>query len=153
MRQRRPVHAGDGAGLDPVRLGERGGTDTAEITMQTLPPHTHASGLEDHSHTLPAHTHEASLLATLNAPDTNDPSGAAFATFPGGNIYGTGTLDLSLAAGSTSVTPTAVETRPDTGGAPRTQPAGDGNSSIPVVAPGLVLRFCMVTDGVYPALR
>ena len=41
LRGRSPVHAGDGAGLSDVRLGERGGAETSQLTVAELPAHAH----------------------------------------------------------------------------------------------------------------
>lgn len=41
MRGRSWVHAGTGPGLDPVRLGERGGSLTTTLVVNNLPSHSH----------------------------------------------------------------------------------------------------------------
>jgi len=41
MRGRAPVHAGNGAGLPNVNLGEHGGNPTTILTEANLPSHTH----------------------------------------------------------------------------------------------------------------
>lgn len=41
LRGRIPVHAGDGPGLSPVRIGERGGAENAIVAPAELPVHNH----------------------------------------------------------------------------------------------------------------
>lgn len=41
MRGRIPIHAGDGPGLSPRRLGSKGGTEAETVTPNQLPSHTH----------------------------------------------------------------------------------------------------------------
>ena len=41
MRSRAPMHPGNGPGLTQRRLGERGGTATASLSVSTMPLHTH----------------------------------------------------------------------------------------------------------------
>jgi len=42
LRSRSPVHAGDGPGLQPIRLGQKGGTEQFTITTANLPSHSHS---------------------------------------------------------------------------------------------------------------
>lgn len=52
MRGRVSVHAGNGPGLSPRSLGEKGGQETVTLTTQQVPSHTHtaiASGGGAHS--------------------------------------------------------------------------------------------------------
>jgi microcystin-dependent protein len=42
LRDRMPMMAGTGPGLDPRRLGETGGADTVKLDLGTMPNHTHA---------------------------------------------------------------------------------------------------------------
>lgn len=41
LRGRVPVHAGDGPGLSPRRLGAKGGAESVTVTTNQLPSHTH----------------------------------------------------------------------------------------------------------------
>ena len=41
LRGRAPMHAGNGAGLSPHRLGERAGAETVTLNLSQLPAHTH----------------------------------------------------------------------------------------------------------------
>ncbi|MCM2371003.1 tail fiber protein [Aporhodopirellula aestuarii] len=41
LRGRTPIHAGNGPGLSPVRLGEKGGTEYVTLSESQLPSHNH----------------------------------------------------------------------------------------------------------------
>ena len=41
LRGRAPIHAGHGPGLTPHTLGQKGGEETAALTVNHLPNHTH----------------------------------------------------------------------------------------------------------------
>ncbi|GAB4308503.1 MAG: tail fiber protein [Phototrophicales bacterium] len=41
LRGRIPIHAGQGTGLSPRRLGQKGGEETVTLTVNQLPPHNH----------------------------------------------------------------------------------------------------------------
>ena len=41
MRGRIPIHAGDGPGLFPRRLGSKGGVEKVTLTVNQIPSHTH----------------------------------------------------------------------------------------------------------------
>ncbi len=41
LRGRVPIHAGEGPGLSPRRLGAKGGAENVSLTVNQLPPHDH----------------------------------------------------------------------------------------------------------------
>jgi microcystin-dependent protein len=43
LRGRVPVHAGQGSGLSPRNLADRGGEETVTLTLNQVPLHTHAA--------------------------------------------------------------------------------------------------------------
>ncbi|QUL37815.1 phage tail protein [Erythrobacter sp. JK5] len=49
MRGRVVMHEGNGPGLDPKNLGERGGVNTNTLTVNNLPPHNHTATLHAES--------------------------------------------------------------------------------------------------------
>ncbi len=81
LRNRAPLHPGQGPGLSDRLLGETGGEDNHTLTTQEMPAHTH----------------------TVNASTTGAPSTSPTNRFPGQvptlNLYGTAT-DATMAAGS-----------------------------------------------------
>ena len=64
LQQRLPMHPGRGPGLTQRRLGETGGSDTATLTAQQIPAHSHT------------------VQAANAAPTSNSPAGAYPATAP-----------------------------------------------------------------------
>jgi microcystin-dependent protein len=42
LRGRVPVHPGNGPGLSPYQLGQRGGTESVTLNTTQIPPHSHA---------------------------------------------------------------------------------------------------------------
>lgn len=76
LRSRVPVHANNGQagpGLQPVRLGESGGTSTLALTSANLPQHTHGTLINKVTATTNDPT--GGVLAMANYPDatTGDP--------------------------------------------------------------------------------
>lgn len=61
LRSRAPVHKGDGPGLSPRKLGEKGGTETVTLTTNQIPSHAH------------------NLEVVNGAGDTNTPAGNSLA--------------------------------------------------------------------------
>jgi len=45
LRGRAPIHAGQGPGLSPYRLGGKGGVETVTLTQSQMPNHTHTASL------------------------------------------------------------------------------------------------------------
>ena len=77
LRQRMPMHAGAGPGLTPRDLGEQGGEQTAGLTVQQIPSHSH--GMAASNTTASVQSPANALLAkpiTLSAP-YHDPAGIA----------------------------------------------------------------------------
>jgi microcystin-dependent protein len=87
LQGRVPVHAGNGAGLPPVRLGEKAGTPTNTLTVGQLPSHNHTGAVQ-----------AVSPLAR-GAATTPDPTNAYNAQ---GGVYAPG-KNASMAADSVSV--------------------------------------------------
>jgi len=68
LRGRVAIHAGNGPGLTNRPLGVSGGTETNTLNVNQLPPHSHP----------------ASLGASEESPNSDDPTGGILATT---NIY------------------------------------------------------------------
>jgi microcystin-dependent protein len=62
LRSRVPIHQGTGSGLSTFVLGETGGTETATLTANQIPTHTHVLG--------------SSAVASSSNPATNAPATA-----------------------------------------------------------------------------
>ena len=61
LRGRVAIHPGNGPGLSNYKLGQKGGVESATMTIQNMPSHNHTIG------------------AYGQAPNTNDPNGAVMA--------------------------------------------------------------------------
>ncbi|RMF80914.1 MAG: phage tail protein [Chloroflexi bacterium] len=82
MRGRIPVHAGNGPGLSPRRLGAKGGQEKVTLTVNQLPSHTHP------------------LNATQGAATDTRPVGNAPAQSAGADIWSTRNVDVNMATQS-----------------------------------------------------
>ncbi|MGQ1785642.1 MULTISPECIES: phage tail protein [unclassified Saccharicrinis] len=74
LRGRLAVHEGNGPGLSPRTLGQKGGTETETLTVNQMPNHTHALAV-----TNPVYNMEA---------DSDDPTGK-YPAMSGENMYST----------------------------------------------------------------
>jgi len=63
LRGRFPRHPGDGPGLHRVRLGQKGGREEHQLSVNEMPAHSHP------------HAHEATLHAEGRAGNQNNPTG------------------------------------------------------------------------------
>ena len=91
LRGRSPVHSGNGPGLPTIRLGEKSGAPTTTLTVANLPPHSH--------------TGTATLKASGNPADTDDPSGNHLGL---ANAYSTQAASVDMASGGADVTTNAT---------------------------------------------
>jgi microcystin-dependent protein len=115
LRGRVPRGLGTGPGLGNVVEGQLGGQETVTLTQANLPTHTHTV-----------------LAGASTAPGNADsPTGTVPARTPGTGTYTSGTVNTTMAAGST-------------GPSGNSQPVG-------IVDPYLGLRFCIATQGIYPS--
>ncbi len=80
LRGRSPMHAGNGAGLSPRPLGQKGGVESVTLNPLQIPPHTHSA---------------ASTVATLTTPGDHIP---ARANDGESNFAPTSAADSTLAA-------------------------------------------------------
>lgn len=99
-------------------MGATGGQSTVTLTTSQLP----------------SHTHTATLNASTSAPSTGTPTSNAFATFPSGQIYTTGSPSSPMNAATVAVGNT-----------------GSG-TAVPVLDPYLTLRYCIVANGIWPPM-
>lgn len=83
LRGRVPVHAGTGPGLSPRQLGQRGGAETVQLTVGTMPSHNHLVGARNKrgdkrgpgtDFPAPSSVTEQSLYSEGPADVTMDPS-------------------------------------------------------------------------------
>ena len=87
LRGRAAVHVGTGTGLSPVTWGQRGGAETATLTANNMP----------------AHSHTATLRGTNTSGDNIAPENHTLASKSRTNIYQTAAPDVDMKAGSVVV--------------------------------------------------
>ena len=69
LRGRAPIHPGQGPGLTPRRLGEKGGSETVQLISAEMPEHSHTATLNADSSVAKTDQHGAAFLAR-NAAST-----------------------------------------------------------------------------------
>lgn len=117
FRSRSPLGQGPGPGLTNYPQGARGGVETITLTTNQMP----------------THRHDARVRASGGAPNTNDPSGNTFATFPAGtNQYTTAADNVTMGNDEVQVANTG-------------NGQGYNNRN-----PFLSLRYCVVLQGIFP---
>lgn len=87
VRGRVPIHAGNGPGLSPRRLGAKGGAENVTLTVNQLPSHNHS----------PAQF-------SAGAGTLNSPAGAVPAASPSVDLWIEDNPTANLAAGAVSTT-------------------------------------------------
>lgn len=121
LQGRVAVHPGQGAGLSPYQLGQKGGRESATLTVQNLPSHTHeASG---------------TLLAAAGEGDSAVPTD----NFPSKSGIGdpdySATADGSMAAGGVDV---------EVGNTGGSQP-------VQTLPPFISVNFIIALQGTFPS--
>ncbi len=132
LRGRSIVNAGTGIGLSTYQIGQRAGVETVTSAIPELAAHSH-NFVGDI---------EGQMMASSNAPTTNDPEGHYFSTFPSGvtaNAYAT-TQTTALPMASDSVHVDAPTNIGQTGN----QQAANN------MQPFQVIKFCIALQGVFP---
>jgi len=69
MQGRAPVHQGNGAGIDPVSLGEMAGETSVTLNTSNLPQHTHPISGAAIAGSNPGETPASNTLFTNSAPN------------------------------------------------------------------------------------
>lgn len=127
LRGRAAVHEGDGPGLAPLRLGEKGGNENTTLNVGNLPPHSHTATVDN----------KLVVNASAEAQDTDDPAGGALAA---GDFYReNATANQALAAGTIGGTLTVANANTGNGTAFSNRP------------PFLALNYIIALQGTYPS--
>lgn len=84
---------------------------------------------------LPSHTHTGVMRAAAVTPNSDNPANAVFADFPSGqSVYNNNTAtNVTMAFGTVIFTPSG------------------SNNPVPTLSPYLVLRYCVVMNGIFPS--
>lgn len=172
LRGRVPAGLGQGIGLSDHRLGEQYGQEDIVQTINQMPKHSHAATFTPSGNATSGGTASGtiSLPVTGSAKIATSNTSASYSQTPSDHaVLGTATqgrdnVNLYTPAGTTAdlnigpdgaVTGTASGTvsLPVTGGSSggtvEVGVTGSGQA-MPVVGPRIAMRYCMVTDGVYP---
>lgn len=134
LRGRLALGAGDGPGLYPWGLGQRGGTETVTLSEDEMPAHSHDIDSED-------------LIIRQPAYDSNGSD-----TSPDGNVPAvvtTGAGPTQSEAKAYAPHANALLAQCVISGTPATASTG-GSQPFPVMQPSLALNFIICVEGLYP---
>lgn len=119
-RGRSAIGQGSGPGLTPMAQGQSSGAETTTLALTNLLSHSHG----------------ARLRAASAAPNTNDPAGNTFPTFPvGTNMYTTANADVIMGYDEVQLAPAGTVSP----------------QAFAIRDPYLAMRFCVVSSGIYPS--
>lgn len=136
LRGRAPIGYGQGPGLTYIPVGAKSGFETVQMNIAQMPAHVHPASTYSQA------SGSVALQASTASPSTGNPAGKTFATFPAATpIYS-----------APSTTPTLMATQPVAVDVATTVTVGStgGGQSMPIRNPFLGLRYCIVTNGLYP---
>lgn len=126
-----PIGAGNGLGLSPYILGQKGGTENVSLLLNNLPSHTHTVSLSVTINASGAPATSSAPLAGYSLAAANDPvSGDAV------NVYASQTPNIALNTAGTA--------------SGNTGPAG---SNLPHtnIQPYLAVNYIIALQGIYPS--
>lgn len=127
LRGRIAIGPGQGPGLANYGMGQRGGVETSTASQV-------------------GHSHELSLRAYAGPPNTDNPTGAAFADFPpGAFVY------YNEAGPQPTGGPATTPTDGPMGANTVATDTVGGGQPVPVPGPYLALRYCIVAEGRFPS--
>lgn len=139
LQGRSPVGTGNGPGLTPIAVGEKGGNEKYTLTLNELPSHTHiatSSGGSTTTVSIPATTSNAGEAAT---PGPTTVLGPVAAGGRAGTLYSTATPNTTLAPFNVTVP------------APSIQNGMTGKSlPTPLRNPYLGLTCIIALQGIFP---
>jgi len=125
LRGRSAIGTGQGPGLSPVTEGERAGVETVTLTANQMPSHTHAA------------TASATLRANDGAGNSAVPTGNSLASKARTDIYSNAAPNVAMHASAIVATVNVAAT--------------GGSQPVSVRNPYLAMRYCVVTQGIFPS--
>jgi microcystin-dependent protein len=125
LQGRVPVHFGNGPGLSPVAQGQSGGTQSATLTMNNLPAHSHLLNVNNGQATQSDPT-GGFLAQPNNSPDSRTPAAPTLGFVPGGT------------GSNAQAAPTSIS------------PVGNGQP-FSTQPPYLAVNFVICLNGIYPS--
>lgn len=145
MRGRVPVHQGQGPGLSTYVIGHQGGYEGVQLSLSTLPTHTHVATVENTTVTGSAAT--SSLMGSGTTVSAGGPSGNSLGTASGLNkYYATDAPTVAMHAGSVTTTISSLDLEVDISNAN----TGSGQSHENRM-PYTVLNCVIALQGTYPS--
>lgn len=133
LRGRVPLGFGQGPGLTNVTLGQKGGTETATMSVNQMPSHTHAATT--------AVTVDATLSASSATATAAAPGGNVLANTDRNNAYHAGPADANMNASAIAATGTGTTIITSTG----------GGQPFSIRPPYQGLRWCIALQGIFPS--
>ena len=140
LRARVIVGVGTGPGLSPTPRGLKNGQQFITLTSANLPSHTHTSTFDQVPQTAFAVSANNASHAT---PATHDWIATKKQGFATQNSY------IAPADKGTTAKVVASNTASSTGGTVTLNNAG-GSTQMGINTPSIVIRYCVVTKGIYP---
>ncbi len=157
LQGRVPLGQGNGAGLTPRLLAQKGGDETQVLTQAEMPNHSHQAIADAAANVTvqPVFTASSTLNAsTSNAnastPDPSEVLGSGFANGGPIGIYSgpNNLVNLDSASVTTNlsqVTDTEISVSVDV-----SLDSTGGNGDFSIMPPFLVLPYCIAVEGIYP---
>jgi microcystin-dependent protein len=152
LKGRVPMHEGDGPGLSPKRLGERGGRENVTLTTDQMPRHKHTATLTSSS-TTPI-TATATLHVKNGLGNSDDANNNYLAigeakdgrdTYPISNGYSTtSTSTMNSEAVKVKIAGGSIA------GGVSVEYTG-GGQPISIMQPYLVLNYVIALQGIFPS--
>ncbi len=129
LRGRIPMHEGNGPGLTPVNLGQRGGAESVTLTVNEMPNHFHNGSTLTGTSTVPCNEEDG---------DTNNAVGKVIGNATSGTPYNSEAADNNLGAvGTVAISGNTMAT--------------GGNRAFSIRNPYLGLNFIIALQGVFPS--
>ena len=170
LRGRAPAGLGQGPGLTNISVGVRYGQESIVQTIDQMPSHNHEAEFKPNGGATGGGTAtgtvnlsvtgSAKIASSVAASASNKPSDHAVlgpATLLTANMYSAAgtTADLNIGpAGAVTGTASGTISLPVTGGGSSggTVEVGEtgGHKAMVIVGPRIAMRYCMVTNGLYP---
>lgn len=126
LRGRVAKHPGNGAGLAPKRLGQRGGREYVVLTTLNLPSHGHSAG-----------TLKGTIQTNEEDGTSDEPAGKNFGNFSAGTPFNTNANDSSMAADSVTLSGVTGNT--------------GGSQSFNIENPFECVNYIIALQGIYPS--
>ncbi|MCL7764790.1 tail fiber protein [Polaribacter sp. Z014] len=144
LRGRVPIGPRHGPGLSPVKLGERGGTETNTLTITTLPNHNHTASVTGMT---------AAFSNGVGTIPVNSEEGLADEKNPAGGVLNNAEADIYTSEAANAVYGANVAVTGDvaiTGGNITVGNTG-GQQPVNNMQPFLGINYIIALEGIFPS--